>query len=46
MFVQTKEAISKTTEFIKKRGVKPFKYYMPLEIINNKTPKTWKDQLI
>ena len=42
----TKEAIAKTTAFIRKRGVKPFKYYLPLEIINDKTPNTWKNKLI
>ncbi len=41
-----KEAVEKTTEYIKNRGVRPFKYNLPLEIINNKTPKTWKDRLI
>ena len=29
-----KEAIKKTTEFIKKNGTKPFKYYLPVEIIS------------
>ena len=41
-----KEAIKKTTEFIKKRGTKPFKYYLPVEIINDKTPETWVKKLI
>ena len=41
-----KEAIKKTTEFIKKNGTKPFKYYLPVEIINDKTPKTWVKKLI
>ncbi len=40
------EAVDATTEFIRKRGVKPFKYHLPLEIINDITPKTWKDKLI
>ena len=40
------EAVDATTKFIKKKGVKPFKYYLPLEIINDKTPKTWKNKLI
>ena len=45
---QTKlvDAISKTCEFIKKNGVKEFKYYLPVEIKNEKTPKTWIDKLI
>ena len=41
-----KDAISKTCEFIKKHGVKEFKYYLPVEIKNEKTPKTWLDKLI
>ena len=41
-----KEAIKKTTEFIKKSGTKPFKYYLPIEIINDKTPETWVKKLI
>ena len=40
------EAINQTVNFIKKRGVKPFKYNLPLEIINEKTPDTWKKKLI
>jgi len=41
-----KEAIKKTCEFIKKNGVKEFKYYLPVEIINDKTPETWVKKLI
>ena len=41
-----KEAIKKTSDFIKKNGVKKFKYYLPVEIINDKTPETWVKKLI
>ena len=41
-----KEAIKKTAEYIKKNGVKPFKYYLPVEIINDKTPESWVKKLI
>ncbi len=41
-----RDAIIKTCEFIKKSGVKNFKYYLPVEIKNDKTPKTWTDKLI
>ena len=41
-----KEAIKKTTGFIKKSGTKPFKYYLPVEIINDKTPEAWVKKLI
>ena len=36
-----KEMIS----FIKKKGVKKFRYHLDLEIINSQTPKTWKNKL-
>lgn len=39
-------AIKKTCDFIKKNGIKEFKYYLPVEIVNEKTPKTWVDKMI
>lgn len=44
--VSIETAVTNTTEYIKTRGVKPFDYSFPLEIINDKTPKTWKDRLM
>lgn len=44
--IDIKTSVAKTTEYIKDRGVKPFDYSFPLEIVNEKTPKTWKDRLI
>jgi hypothetical protein len=41
-----KDSIKKTIEYIKKNGVKPFKYYLPVEIINDKTPESWVKKLI
>ena len=41
-----KTAVTYTTNYIRDRGVKSFKYNFPLEIINEKTPITWKDKLI
>ena len=41
-----KESIQKTLEFIKKKGTKPFKYYLPVEIVNEKTPESWVKKLI
>jgi UDP-glucose 4-epimerase len=32
-------------EYIQRRGVKPFHYHLPLEIVNEKIPRTWKDRL-
>jgi UDP-glucose 4-epimerase len=39
-------AIKLTTDYIRERGSKPFDYTFPLEIVNDKTPKPWKDKLI
>lgn len=33
-------------EDIKVRGTKPFSYFMPIEIVTEKTPRTWVDKLI
>ena len=37
--------LEKMISFIKKRGTKKFRYHLDLEIINELTPKTWKDRL-
>ena len=39
------EALRQMIEFIRKKGVKKFRYHLDLEILNEKTPKTWKDKL-
>ena len=31
--------------YIRNRGVRPFRYHLALEIINDQTPRTWKDRL-
>ena len=40
--VDLKTGISKTYDYIKKRGAKPFEYYINLEINNELTPEVWK----
>ena len=40
------EAIKKTADYIRKSGVKKFNYHLPLEIINEKTPRTWSEKMI
>ena len=40
------ESVRATTDYIKKRGVRQFKYNLPLEISNELTPETWKKKLI
>ena len=37
--------LKKMIGFIKKKGVKKFRYHLDLEILNDKTPKTWKEKL-
>ena len=41
-----KKGLAEMAEWIKSRGPKPFDYYLDLEIINDKTPKTWKEKLM
>lgn len=40
------EAVRQTVQYIKSRGTKPFDYSYPLEIVNDLTPRTWKEKLI
>jgi UDP-glucose 4-epimerase len=44
--VTIEQAIRETVQWIKSKGIKDFDYSFPLEIINDKTPKTWKDRLM
>ena len=39
------QGLQEMIDYIKGKGVKPFSYHLPLEIINEKTPKTWKEQI-
>jgi UDP-glucose 4-epimerase len=32
-------------DYIKRKGVRPFKYHIDLEIVNELTPKTWSERL-
>ena len=40
------DGVAKTVEWIRSRGAKPFAYHLDLEIINDRTPETWKNRLI
>ena len=40
-----KEGLQEIIDYIKQRGTKEFQYHIDLEIINGKTPKTWKNKL-
>lgn len=39
--VSLKDGLSRLIEYILDRGVRPFKYHMPVEIISDKTPHHW-----
>jgi len=41
-----KQGLEEMVEWIKARGAKSFDYYLDLEIINEKTPQTWKEKLM
>jgi UDP-glucose 4-epimerase len=38
--------LSEMIGYIKRNGPKPFRYHLDLEIINKRTPKTWKEHII
>ena len=40
------QSIQETVDYIKQKGPKPFDYAYPLEIITDKTPKTWSERLM
>lgn len=37
--------LAEMIDWIRQRGPKPFHYHLPIEILNGKTPSTWKDRL-
>lgn len=39
------DSIDEMVKYISERGVKPFSYHLPIEIVNEKTPKTWSKRL-
>jgi len=40
------ESVRQTVEYVRSRGVKPFDYTYPLEIVSEITPKTWSERLM
>ena len=40
-----REGLMEMIKYIQQRGTKPFRYHLDVEIINNKTPKTWIKRL-
>jgi len=43
--ITLEESLTSLVHYIKTRGPKPFEYHLPLEIISDKTPITWKNKL-
>lgn len=43
--ISLKDGLQQMIDYIRTRGVLPFKYHLDLEIINEKTPKTWSQRL-
>ena len=43
--VSLDEGLTKLIEWIDRKGPKPFQYHFDLEIINEKTPRTWVDRI-
>ena len=39
------QGLAEMVGYIKGKGVKKFRYHLPIEIISDKTPKTWKDRM-
>jgi len=39
------QGLSEMIEYIKEKKPRKFRYHLDLEIINDKTPKTWKDKM-
>jgi len=44
--ISTEDTIKFLVNWIEEQGSKPFDYHLPLEFINNSTPKTWTEKLI
>jgi dTDP-D-glucose 4,6-dehydratase len=42
----TEDTVKDTVDWIKQNPVRDFNYHLDIEIINDKTPKTWTQQLI
>lgn len=43
--VNLKDGLQQMIDYIRARGPTPFKYHLDLEIVNDKTPRTWKERL-
>ena len=39
------QGIEEMIDYIRNRGVKPFEYHLPIEIVNEKCPKAWSQRM-
>jgi UDP-glucose 4-epimerase len=44
--VKLEEGLATMVEWIRSRGPRPFRYHLPVEIENDKTPETWRERLL
>jgi UDP-glucose 4-epimerase len=40
-----RDGLAEMIEWIRRRGPKPFKYHLDLEIVNELTPRTWRERM-
>jgi UDP-glucose 4-epimerase len=40
-----RDGLTQMVDYIRTRGPKSFTYHLPLEIVNERTPRTWKDKM-
>jgi UDP-glucose 4-epimerase len=43
--VRLHEGLKHLVDWIEYRGMRPFSYHLPIEIVTDKTPRTWSDRL-
>ncbi|MEM9071700.1 MAG: NAD-dependent epimerase/dehydratase family protein [Myxococcota bacterium] len=43
--ISLEDGLADIVRYIRERGTRPFEYHFPVEIISEKTPATWKDEL-
>ena len=43
--VSLQDSLIKMIDYVSRRGVLPFDYHLPIEIISDKTPKTWTNRM-
>jgi UDP-glucose 4-epimerase len=40
-----RQGLQEIIDYIQQRGIRKFRYHLDVEIINDKTPKTWKNKM-